>query len=167
MPPRFTTTFANRLNDLCQIEVREAKDGDSVLPGTALIAPGNFHMVLKRVGGSYYVEVGTGPLVFHQRPSVDVLFSSVARFAGANAVGLIMTGMGKDGAAGMLEMKKAGAHTVAQDEASCVVFGMPREAIRLGGVDKVASLLDIPRALMNYLNSEKGDLDNMPSQARR
>lgn len=167
MPPRFTTTFANRLNELCQIEVREAKDGDSVLPGTALIAPGNFHMVLKRVGGSYYVEVGTGPLVFHQRPSVDVLFSSVARFAGANAVGLIMTGMGKDGAAGMLEMKKAGAQTVAQDEASCVVFGMPREAIRLGGVDKVASLLDIPRALMNYLNSEKGDLDSMPSQARR
>lgn len=167
MPPRFTTTFANRLNELCRIQVREAKDGDSVLPGAALIAPGNFHMTLKRVGGSYYVEVGTGPLVFHQRPSVDVLFSSVARFAGANALGVIMTGMGKDGAAGMLEMKRAGAYTVAQDEASCVVFGMPREAIRLGGVDKVASLQDIPRTLMNFLNSEKGDLDCAPSQARK
>ncbi|MDR3556829.1 MAG: chemotaxis response regulator protein-glutamate methylesterase [Syntrophobacteraceae bacterium] len=155
MPPRFTTTFANRLNELCRIEVREARDGDSVLPGTALIAPGNFHMMLKRVGGSYYVEVGTGPLVFHQRPSVDVLFNSVARFAGANALGVIMTGMGKDGAAGMLEMKRAGAYTMAQDEASCVVFGMPREAIRLGGVDKVASLQDIPRTLMNFLNSEE------------
>ncbi len=167
MPPRFTTTFANRLNDLCGIEVREAKDGDSVLPGTALIAPGNFHMTLKRVGGSYSVEVGTGPLVFHQRPSVDVLFHSVARFAGANALGVIMTGMGKDGAAGMLEMKNAGAHTVAQDEASCVVFGMPREAIRLGGVDKVVPLQDIPRTVMNFLNSEKSDPDCAPSQARR
>ena len=165
MPPRFTTTFANRLNELCRIEVREAKDGDSVLPGLALIAPGNFHMALKRIGGSYYVEVGTGPLVFHQRPSVDVLFHSVARFAGGNAVGVIMTGMGKDGAAGMLEMKKAGAHTVAQDEASCVVFGMPKEAIRLGGVDKVASLHDIPRTLMNFLNSEKVDLNCAQSQA--
>ncbi|MGC9195047.1 MAG: protein-glutamate methylesterase/protein-glutamine glutaminase [Syntrophobacteraceae bacterium] len=166
MPPRFTTTFAKRLDELCHIEVREAKDGDSVLPGTALIAPGNFHMLLKRVGGSYYVEVGTGPLVFHQRPSVDILFDSVARFAGANALGVIMTGMGKDGAAGMLEMKKAGAFTVAQDEASCVVFGMPREAIRLGGVDKVVSLQDIPRTLMNFLNSDKGDLGCTASQAR-
>jgi two-component system, chemotaxis family, protein-glutamate methylesterase/glutaminase len=159
MPPRFTTTFAERLNGLCQIEVREAKDGDAVLPGTALIAPGNFHMLLKRVGGTYYVEVKNGPLVFHQRPSVDVLFLSVARFAGANALGVIMTGMGRDGAAGLLEMKKAGAYTVAQDEASCVVFGMPKEAIRLGGAEKVASLPDIPRTLMNYLNSGKGCLD--------
>ena len=168
MPPRFTTTFANRLNGLCQIEVREAKDGDAVLPGTALIAPGNFHMLLKRVGGTYYVEVKTGPLVFHQRPSVDVLFLSVARFAGANALGVIMTGMGRDGAAGLLEMKKAGAYTVAQDEASCVVFGMPKEAIRLGGVEKVVSLSDIPRTLMNFLNSGKGALDcaHLP-QARR
>jgi len=158
MPPRFTTTFANRLNDLCRIEVHEAKDGDAVLPGTALIAPGNFHMVLKRVGGTYYVEVKTGPLVFHQRPSVDVLFHSVARFAGANALGVIMTGMGKDGAAGMLEMKKAGAYTIAQDESSCV-FGMPKEAIRLGGVDKVASLSYIPPTLMNFLNTGKGTLD--------
>ncbi len=166
MPPRFTTTFAKRLDELCHIQVHEARDGDPVLPGTALIAPGNFHMLLKRVGGSYYVEVGTGPLVFHQRPSVDVLFDSVARFAGANALGVIMTGMGKDGAAGMLEMKKAGAFTVAQDEASCVVFGMPREAIRLGGVDKVVSLHDIPRTLMNFLNSDKGDLACNAKQAR-
>jgi len=155
MPPRFTTTFANRLNELCQIEVREAKDGDSVLPGTALIAPGNFHMALKRVGGTYYVEVKTGPLVFHQRPSVDVLFHSVASFAGPNALGVIMTGMGRDGAAGLLEMKKAGAYTVAQDEASCVVFGMPKEAIRMGGVDKTVPLADIPRTLISFLNSGK------------
>ncbi len=153
MPPRFTTTFANRLNELCQIEVREAKDGDAVLPGTALIAPGNFHMLLKRVGGTYYAEVKTGPLVFHQRPAVDVLFMSVAKFAGANALGVIMTGMGRDGAAGLLEMKKAGAFTIAQDESSCVVFGMPKEAIKLGGVDKVTSLQEIPRTLMNFLNS--------------
>ena len=158
MPPRFTTAFANRLNGLCRIEVREAKDGDAVLPGTALIAPGNYHMLLKRVGGTYYVEVKTGPLVFHQRPSVDVLFLSVARFAGANALGVIMTGMGRDGAAGLLEMKKAGAYTVAQDEASCVVFGMPKEAIRLGGAENIVSLSDIPRTLMNFLNSKSVDL---------
>ncbi|MHC1724598.1 MAG: chemotaxis response regulator protein-glutamate methylesterase [Syntrophobacteraceae bacterium] len=155
MPPRFTTAFANRLNTICQIEVREAKDGDAVLPGTALIAPGNFHMLLKRVGGTYYAEIKTGPLVFHQRPSVDVLFHSVARFAGANALGVIMTGMGRDGAAGMLEMRKAGAHTIAQDEASCVVFGMPKEAIRMGAAENVASLSEIPRTLFKILNSEK------------
>ncbi len=155
MPPRFTTAFANRLNTICQIEVREAKDGDAVLPGTALIAPGNFHMLLKRVGGTYYAEIKTGPLVFHQRPSVDVLFHSVARFAGANALGVIMTGMGRDGAAGMLEMRKAGAHTIAQDEASCVVFGMPKEAIRMGAAENVVSLSEIPRALFKILNSEK------------
>ncbi len=160
MPPRFTTTFAERLNSLCQIEVREAKDGDPVLPGTALIAPGNFHMLITRVGGTYYVEVKNGPLVFHQRPSVDVLFISVARFVGANALGVIMTGMGRDGAAGLLEMKKAGAYTVAQDEASCVVFGMPKEAIKLGGADKVVSLLDIPRTLMNFLNAGKSSFDS-------
>jgi len=167
MPPRFTTTFANRLNDLCQIEVREATNGDAVLPGTALIAPGNFHMALKRVGGTYYVEVQTGPLVFHQRPSVDVLFLSVARFAGANALGVIMTGMGRDGAAGLLEMKKAGAYTVAQDEASCVVFGMPKEAIKMGGVEKVAPLYEIPRALMNFLNSAKGASGSAASSPAR
>ncbi|MGA2403769.1 MAG: chemotaxis response regulator protein-glutamate methylesterase [Syntrophobacteraceae bacterium] len=155
MPPRFTTAFANRLNGLCRIEVREAKDGDAVLPGIALIAPGNYHMLLKRVGGTYYVEVKNGPLVFHQRPSVDVLFLSVARFAGANALGVIMTGMGRDGACGLLEMKKAGAYTVAQDEASCVVFGMPKEAIRMGGAESIVSLSEIPRNLIKFLNSEK------------
>ncbi len=154
MPPRFTTAFANRLNGLCRIEVREAKDGDAVLPGIALIAPGNYHMLLKRVGGTYYVEVRTGPLVFHQRPSVDVLFLSVARHAGSNALGVIMTGMGRDGASGLLEMKKAGAYTVAQDEASCVVFGMPKEAILMGGAESIVSLSDIPRNLINVLNSQ-------------
>ena len=154
MPPRFTTAFANRLNGLCRMEVREAKDGDAVLPGIALIAPGNYHMLLKRVGGTYYVEVKTGPLVFHQRPSVDVLFVSVARHAGSNALGVIMTGMGRDGASGLLEMKKAGAYTVAQDEASCVVFGMPKEAILMGGAESVVSLSDIPRNLINVLNSQ-------------
>jgi two-component system chemotaxis response regulator CheB len=155
MPPRFTTAFANRLNTLCQIEVREAKDGDSVLPGIALIAPGNFHMLLKRVGGTYYTEVKTGPLVFHQRPAVDVLFHSVARHAGANALGVIMTGMGRDGAAGMLEMRKAGAYTIAQDEASCVVFGMPKEAIKMGAAECIVPLSEIPRALLKELSSEK------------
>jgi two-component system, chemotaxis family, protein-glutamate methylesterase/glutaminase len=155
MPPRFTTAFANRLNTLCQIEVREAKDGDAVLPGTALIAPGNFHMLLKRVGGTYYAEIKNGPLVFHQRPSVDVLFHSVARFVGANALGVIMTGMGRDGANGLLEMRNAGAHTIAQDEASCVVFGMPKEAIKMGAAENIVSLREIPRALFKILSSEK------------
>ncbi len=155
MPPRFTTTFAARLDSLCQIEVREAKDGDSVLPGTALIAPGNFHLLLKRVGGTYYTEVNTGPLVYHQRPSVDVLFESVARHAGANAVGVIMTGMGRDGASGMLEMRKAGARTIAQDEASCVVFGMPKEAIKMGAAESVVPLNDISREVLRVLTSEK------------
>ncbi|MCE5243956.1 MAG: chemotaxis response regulator protein-glutamate methylesterase [Syntrophobacteraceae bacterium] len=154
MPPRFTTAFANRLNGLCAIEVREAKNGDSVLPGLALIAPGNYHMLLKRVGGSYNVEVKTGPLVCHQRPSVDVLFHSVARYAGSNALGVIMTGMGRDGAVGLLEMRQAGASTIAQDEASCVVFGMPKEAIKQGAVDHVVPLREIPRTLLDLLASE-------------
>lgn len=154
MPPRFTTAFANRLNGLCAIEVREAKNGDSVLPGLALIAPGNYHMLLKRVGGSYTVEVKTGPLVCHQRPSVDVLFHSVARYAGSNALGVIMTGMGRDGAVGLLEMRQAGASTIAQDEASCVVFGMPKEAIKQGAVEHVVPLGEIPRTLLDLLASE-------------
>lgn len=153
MPPQFTTAFANRLNQICKIEVREAADGDSVLPGVALIAPGNYHMVLKRSGSRYYVEVKSGPLVCHQRPSVDVLFHSVARYAGTNAVGVILTGMGRDGAKGLLEMRRAGAHTIAQDEASCIVFGMPKEAIRQGGVEHVVSLDEIPRTVLNILNS--------------
>jgi len=154
MPPRFTTAFANRLNGLCQIEVREAKDGDTILPGVALIAPGNYHMLLRRSGARYYAEVKTGPLVCHQRPSVDVLFHSVAQYAGANALGVIMTGMGRDGAKGMLEMRNAGAHTIAQDEASCVVFGMPKEAIRQGGVEFVVSLEEIPSTVLKVLSSD-------------
>jgi two-component system chemotaxis response regulator CheB len=154
MPPKFTTAFAERLNSICQIEVREARNGDSVLPGLALVAPGNYHMVLKRSGARYYVEVKDGPLVCHQRPAVDVLFHSVARYAGANAVGVIMTGMGRDGAEGMLEMHKAGGRNIAQDEASSVVFGMPKEAIRLGGVDQVVPLKTIPSTLVKLLSSE-------------
>jgi two-component system chemotaxis response regulator CheB len=152
MPPKFTTAFAERLNSLCRIEVREAKDGDTITPGLALIAPGNFHMTLKRSGARYYVEVRNGPLVCHQRPSVDVLFASVAQYAGANAVGVILTGMGKDGAEGMLEMHRAGAYNIAQDEASCVVFGMPQEAIRKGGVDEIVSLDVIAAMVLNALS---------------
>ncbi len=137
MPEKFTTSFANRLNDLCRINVKEAENGDAVIRGHALIAPGNFHVLLKRSGARYYVEKREGPLVNRHRPSVDVLFRSTARYAGANAVGVIMTGMGDDGAKGLLEMKQAGARTVAQDEKTCVVFGMPKEAIKLGAADKV------------------------------
>lgn len=140
MPENFTKAFAKRINDLCDIEVKEASDGDRVLRGRALIAPGNRHMLLKRSGAQYYVEIKDGPLVCRHRPSVDVLFRSAARYAGRNAVGAIMTGMGDDGARGLLEMKQAGAYTVAQDEDSCVVFGMPKEAIKLGAVDKVLPL---------------------------
>jgi two-component system, chemotaxis family, protein-glutamate methylesterase/glutaminase len=151
MPPRFTTAFANRLNSLCQIEVREARNGDTLLPGLALIAPGNYHMLVKRSGARYYVEVKSGPLVCHQRPSVDVLFHSVAQYVAANAVGVILTGMGADGAKGMAEMHYAGARNIAQDEASCVVFGMPKEAIRLGGVDRVMPLSQIPQMIFQML----------------
>ncbi len=140
MPEKFTTSFATRLNEICRITVKEAEDGDSVIRGRALIAPGNYHMLLKRSGARYYVEVKEGPLVNRHRPSVDVLFRSTARYAGANAIGVIMTGMGDDGAKGLLEMKQAGAKTVAQDEKSCVVFGMPKEAIKLGAADKILSL---------------------------
>ncbi len=140
MPPKFTTAFAERLNTLCHIRVKEAHDGDAVVPGSALIAPGNFHMLLKRSGARYYVEVKDGPRVHHQRPAVDVLFRSAAKYVGANAVGVILTGMGADGAQGMLEMKQAGAFTIAQDEESCVVYGMPKEAVKLGAVDLVCPL---------------------------
>jgi two-component system, chemotaxis family, protein-glutamate methylesterase/glutaminase len=140
MPANFTTAFAARLNSLCQISVKEAENNDSVLPGTALVAPGNFHMILRRSGARYYVEIKTGPMVHHQRPAVDVLFKSTAQYVGANAIGVILTGMGADGAEGLLEMKKAGAGTIAQDEKSCVVFGMPKEAIKLGAADKIVTL---------------------------
>ena len=140
MPEHFTAAFAKRLDGLCRITVKEAEDNDSVIRGRALIAPGNKHTLLKRSGARYYVEVKEGPLVCRHRPSVDVLFRSAARYAGKNAIGVIMTGMGDDGSRGMKEMHDSGAQTIAQDEESCVVFGMPNEAIKLGGVDTVLSL---------------------------
>jgi two-component system, chemotaxis family, protein-glutamate methylesterase/glutaminase len=143
MPEKFTAHFAKRIDELCKISVKEAEDNDSVLRGHALIAPGNKHMLLKRSGARYYVEIRDGPLVSRHRPSVDVLFRSAARYAGKNSVGVIMTGMGDDGAKGMLEMKEAGAYTIAQDEASCVVFGMPNEAIKLGAANRVLALNSI------------------------
>jgi two-component system chemotaxis response regulator CheB len=148
MPELFTRAFAQRLDGLCAITVKEAETNDTVIRGRALIAPGNHHMLLKRSGARYYVEIKDGPLVCRHRPSVDVLFRSAARYAGRNAVGVILTGMGDDGARGMLEMKQAGAATFAQDEATCVVFGMPKEAIKLGGVDKVMPLQSVARAIL-------------------
>ena len=156
MPPHFTAAFAKRLNQLCQIEVREAKDGDSVLQGQALVAPGNFHMLLKRSGARYYVAVKDGPRVHHQRPAVDVLFNSVAQYAGSNALGVLLTGMGADGAKGLLQMKEAGAKTIAQDEQSCVVFGMPKEAIKLGAADRIVPLELISREIITMANSLSG-----------
>jgi two-component system chemotaxis response regulator CheB len=144
MPEKFTEAFARRMNDLCAVTVKEGEDNDSVIRGKAIIAPGNRHMLLKRSGARYYVEIKDGPLVCRHRPSVDVLFRSAARYAGKNAVGVIMTGMGDDGAKGMLEMREAGAFNIAQDEASCVVFGMPKKAIEIGAVHKVAALEQIP-----------------------
>ncbi len=151
MPAKFTASFAKRLDAMCAIKVKEAKDGDSVTKGQALIAPGNYHMLLARSGARYYVRVKDGPLVHHQRPAVDVLFKSVAKYAGANAIGIILTGMGADGAAGLLKMKEAKARTIAQDKDSCVVFGMPKKAIELGAVDRVTSLKDIPKVCFDML----------------
>ncbi|HRP95055.1 MAG TPA: chemotaxis response regulator protein-glutamate methylesterase [Rhodocyclaceae bacterium] len=148
MPEKFTASFAARLNALCEIEVLEARDGQRILPGRALIAPGGRHMLVKRNGAQYLVEVRDGPLVNRHRPSVDVLFRSVARYAGKNALGLIMTGMGDDGARGLKEMHAAGAWTLAQDEASCVVYGMPREAVKLGAVDRSLPLTALAGALL-------------------
>lgn len=148
MPENFTRAFAERLNTTCQVTVKEAEDNDTVIRGRALIAPGNRHALLKRSGARYFVEIKDGPLVSRHRPSVDVLFRSTARYAGANAVGVIMTGMGDDGAQGLLEMKEAGAFTVAQDEATCVVFGMPKEAIKKGAADKVMPLQNIAGAVL-------------------
>jgi two-component system chemotaxis response regulator CheB len=151
MPDKFTELFAARLNSLCEIEVREAKNNDRVRPGLALIAPGGKHMLLKRSGAQYHVEVVDGPLVNRHRPSVDVLFRSVAKSAGKNAMGVIMTGMGDDGAAGLLEMRNAGSHTIAQDEASCVVYGMPKEAVKRGAACEVMPLLEIPKQVVRQL----------------
>jgi len=148
MPEHFTARFAERLDGLCRITVKEAESNDTVIPGRALLAPGNRHMLLKRSGARYYVELRDGPLVCRHRPSVDVLFRSAARYAGRNAVGIILTGMGDDGARGLAEMKEAGARTIAQDEASCVVYGMPQEAVKRGAVDRIEPLVRIPSALI-------------------
>jgi two-component system chemotaxis response regulator CheB len=150
MPELFTRAFANRLDGLCSISVKEAATNDTVIRGRALIAPGNHHLLLKRSGARYYVEVKDGPLVCRHRPSVDVLFRSAARYAGRNAVGVILTGMGDDGARGMLEMKQAGAINIAQDEATCIVFGMPKEAIKTNAVDKVLPLGQVAGAILKY-----------------
>jgi two-component system chemotaxis response regulator CheB len=151
MPAHFTTSFAERLNELSAMTIKEAGDGDSLVNGLALIAPGNYHMLLNRSGANYYVRVKKGPLVNHQRPAVDVLFHSVANYAGNNAIGVILTGMGSDGAQGLLKMKEAGARTVAQDEKSCIVFGMPNEAIRLGAAEKVVPLEHIAQTALNMI----------------
>ncbi len=150
MPENFTKAFAKRLDGICNISVKEAADGDSVIRGRALIAPGNRHLLLKRSGARYFVEVKDGPLVSRHRPSVDVLFRSAARYAGRNALGFILTGMGDDGAKGMLEMKESGSVTFAQDEKSCIVFGMPKEAIKLGGVDKIIPLQQVAGLILKY-----------------
>jgi len=161
MPEGFTKAFAQRLNQFCQIEVKEAANGDRITPGRALIAPGNFHTMVRRSGAQYVVEVTDGPLVSRHRPSVDVLFRSVAQSVGPNSVGVIMTGMGNDGAEGLLEMKRAGAYTIAEDEASCVVFGMPKEAIERGAVDRVVNLSGIATAIQNSRPANK-----IPAQVR-
>ena len=152
MPENFTKSFAERLDTLCKVNVKEAENNDSVIRGRVLIAPGNKHTLLKRSGARYYVEVKDGPLVSRHRPSVDVLFRSASRYAGKNAVGVIMTGMGDDGAKGMLEMHEMGAYNIAQDEKSCVVFGMPAEAIKLNATDKVVSLEKIAEEVMRHCN---------------
>ncbi|HKK90435.1 MAG TPA: chemotaxis response regulator protein-glutamate methylesterase [Desulfobacteraceae bacterium] len=152
MPAQFTRSFAQRLDTLSSLRIKEAEDGDTVANGTVLIAPGNFHMLLKRSGARYFVQVKKGPMVHHQRPAVDVLFTSVARYAGTNALGIILTGMGSDGAAGLLAMKTAGAATIAQDEASCVVYGMPKAAVDMGAVDHVQSLETIARKAVQVVS---------------
>jgi len=148
MPAHFTASFAQRLDSQCEMEIKEAADGDTVMPGRVLIAPGGYHMLLRRSGARYYVQVKLGPEVHHQRPSVDVLFGSVASTAGANSVGALLTGMGADGAAGLLAMRNAGARTIAQDEKSSVVFGMPMEAIKQGAAERVVPLDDVASVLL-------------------
>ncbi|WP_317898019.1 protein-glutamate methylesterase/protein-glutamine glutaminase [Aurantibacillus circumpalustris] len=153
MPETFTKQFAKRLDSLCAITVKEAENGDAVFPGQALIAPGNMHMLLKRSGARYHVEVKDGPLVNRHRPAVDVLFRSVARYAGKNSMGVIMTGMGDDGAKGLLEMRESGAHTIAQDEKTCVVFGMPKEAIKLNAANEILPLNKISSYIINKIKN--------------
>jgi two-component system chemotaxis response regulator CheB len=151
MPEGFTKSFASRLDGLCKVRVKEAEHGDKILPGHAYLAPGHSHLLLKRNGNSYICELSSAEPVNRHRPSVDVLFKSAAKNAGKNAIGIILTGMGKDGAIGMKEMHDAGAYTLAQDEKSCVVFGMPKEAISQGGVDEIVSLKEIATRVMSYL----------------
>lgn len=153
IPAGFSRAFAKRLNEICSLQVKEAEDGDTVCAGRALVAPGDLHMLLRKAPDGYRVVVKTGPRVCYQRPSVDVLFSSVAESAGSAAVGVLLTGMGSDGAQGLLKMHQAGARTMAQDEASCVVFGMPREGIRVGAADQVISLSGIPQAILAAMES--------------
>jgi two-component system chemotaxis response regulator CheB len=157
MPEYFTSSFAARLNTVCKIEVREAKEGDTVTPGLALIAPGGHHMLLERSGAFYQAKIKGGPMVHHQRPSVDVLFHSVAKQAGANAMGVLLTGMGSDGADGLLAMRQSKAHTIAQDEASSVVYGMPGEAVKLGAACEILPLNEIPARLIKRLSGEEKD----------
>lgn len=150
MPAQFTTSFAQRLNSLCAVNVKEAADGDHVIPGNVLLAPGGFHMLFQRSGANYYVKIKDGPKVCRQKPSVDVLFKSVAKYAGANAVGAILTGMGEDGAEGLLAMRRQGAHTLAQDEASCVVYGMPKAAVDLKAAERVVTLQNMPAGMIRF-----------------
>jgi len=155
MPPNFTKAFAERLNQQCRLDVSEAQNGDSVVSGRVLIAAGNGHLLLKRSGARYYVSVKDGPMVNHQRPSADVLFKSTAENAAANALGIILTGMGADGARGLLQMKEAGAITIAQDEKSCVIYGMPKEAVKRGAAGKVVSLNRIPREIVSTFRMQQ------------
>lgn len=150
MPAKFTSSFSKRLDGLCAVNVKEAENGDRVIPGTVLLAPGGSHMLLQRSGANYYVTIKDGPLVCRQKPSVEVLFNSVAKYAGANAVGAILTGMGEDGAKGLLNMRQQGAHTVGQDEATCVVYGMPKAAAELGAVEKVVPLTEIAKIICQF-----------------
>jgi two-component system chemotaxis response regulator CheB len=154
MPEHFTAAFASRLHQLCQLEVREARDHDAVVPGVVLIAPGQRHMLLQKSGAGYLVRLKDGPPVYHQRPSVDVLFHSVARHAGPNAVGVLLTGMGADGAKGLQAMHDNGAYTLAEDQSSCVIFGIPQEAIKLGAVDEVVPLSLMPSAIVQALGRQ-------------
>lgn len=155
MPANFTKSFADRLNTECQMSVKEAEDGDRIVPGLVLIAPGGYHMSLNRSGANYFVNITDGPKVCLQKPSVEVMFNSVARFAGTNAVGAILTGMGKDGAEGLLNMRNAGAQTLAQDEETCVVFGMPKEAIKIGAAEQVVPLDDITDTILKLLQKRR------------
>lgn len=152
MPQNFTKSFADRLNELSQVQVKEATDGEYLATGKVLIAPGNKHMEIRRSGIQYYVTLFDGPMMFHQRPAVEILFNSVAKYAGQNAIGAILTGMGKDGAQGLLNMRQAGAHTIAQDEKSCIVFGMPKEAIELGAAEVIKPLPQIAQTILDICN---------------